>query len=404
MRVGGACSVVMALVVCGVPAMPVAAFVGATGDRVIVSEPLWDDAYFAGGKVVVDEEVGGDASVAGGSLIITAPVAGDLNATGLSVVVNGTVGDDLRALGGDINLGRDAGSDLMAFGGSVSLSPKMSVGGDAAVAAYQIRSSATVDGSARMAGRHVVFEGIVRGDAVLIAAERLEINGVVEGAATVAAPEITLGPEALFGGDVEYWRESGDMDFGRTLRSGAATYNPALRTLAEPFRDKVSQGAPMGFFGAWMTVTSLAGAVSMLLMLSVARGYFQMAAETLRRAFWRSFGTGILYLVLTPLAAVVMLATVAGIPLGILLACIYALSLIFAKVATALVMALWLERKMDALWTRGRLFVTAFAIFLFLKALMLLPFAGWAAALFLVTAAFGSMVISDMKLFRQFAS
>lgn len=383
-------------------ASPSSAFVGAAGERVIISTPQWDDTYLAGVKVLVDEEIGGDAVMGGASLIVTAPVAGDLNATGVSVVVNGSIGDDLRALGGDINLGRDVGSDLIALGGSVSISPKVSVSGDAAVAADNVHSSGTIHGSARMAGRKVVVDGIIRGDARLVALERLEINGVIEGTVTVAAPEIILGGDAVFGGDVEYWRESGDMDFGRTLRSGAAKYNPELRSLTGwGFRERVSRHGPFGLLAIWMVLSSIAGAMCLALFLLVGRGYFQMAAVELQQAFWKSFGGGVLYFVLTPIVSLLLAASVVGLPLGILFGSLYGLSILFASVTAAFVSALWIEKRADALWSRPKLFLASFVIFLALKLLMLVPFVGWLAALFIYSLVFGAMIICDVKLFRQ---
>jgi cytoskeletal protein CcmA (bactofilin family) len=363
---------------------------------------LWDDTYLAGAKVVVDEEIGGDAVMAGASLIVTARVAGDLNAAGMSIVVNGEVGDDLRAIGADVNVGRDVGSDLLAFGGSVSLSPKVSVSGDAAVAAGNVHSSSTIEGSARVAGGRVVFDGIIRGDATLVAVERLEVNGIVEGAATVAAPEIILGPEALFGGDVDYWRESGDMDFGRTLRSGVAVYNPELQEMTGGiFRNRFSRHGPEGLLLLWMIVTSLAGGLCLVVFIFAGRGYFQMAAVELQQAFWKSVASGALYLILTPVAALLLCLSIIGIPIGLLFASAYALSLLFATVTTAFVLVLWIEKKADAIWSRPRLFLGGFSLFLVLKFVLMVPFIGWFAAFFAFSSAFGAMLSCDVKLFRQ---
>jgi hypothetical protein len=238
-----------------------------------------------------------------------------------------------------------------------------------------------------------------------VALERLEINGIIEGTVTVAAPEIILGKDAVFGGDVEYWRESGDMDFGRTLRSGVAVYNPELRSLTGwGFRERASRRGPAGFLAIWMVLSSLAGALCLALFLFVGRGYFQMVAAEMQQAFWRSFGAGVLYFILTPIVSLLLAASVIGLPLGILFGCFYGLSLLFASVTAAFVMALWVEKKADALWSRPKLFLAAFTIFLVLKFLMLVPFVGWLAAFIFYSLIFGAMVICDVKLFRQIVS
>lgn len=377
-------------------------FVGAAGERVIISEPQWDDAYLAGAKIIVDEEIGGDIVMAGASLISTAPVAGDLNAVGVSIVVNGIVGDDVRALGGDVNIGRDVGSDLAAFGGSVSVSPKVIVGGDAALAAGNIHFSGTSAGSAWLAGGRVSVDGVIRGDATIIALERIELNGTVEGTARIAAPEIVLGADALFGGDVEYWRESGNMEFGRTLRSGEATYNPELSSLAGGgIREKFGRHGASGLLLFWAAGSTAAAALCVLLFLVFGRGYFQAAAVTLQQSPWKSFSTGVLYLVLMPLAAILLAATLIALPIGILCGGIYGLSLLFASATTATILTLWVEERADAIWNRTRLFLTACALLVAVKVLLFVPLFGWLFGFFIYSFSFGAMTLSSVRLFRQ---
>ncbi len=371
------------------------------GDTVLLDAGADDDAYLAGGKIVVTAGVDGDAVAAGGSIVVNAPVAGDLVAAGGSIVVGGEVSDDLRGAGGDITISQPVGDDLAAAGGQVTVGRNAAVGGDAAVAAGKIDAAGPVAGNARLYGGRVVFTGDVAGDADFFAAEYLEINGRIGGRARFSAPEVRLGPAAAFGGDVEYWTGRGELDFGTSPPAGEVRFNPAMtfaRVLAG--KDMRREGAA-GLLAAWTVFSVLSGALAILVLLLVARGYFGTAADDLRQSPWRSFGMGVLYFLVVPAAAAVLFATIVGVPLGLALLALYLLSLLFAKVLASLVLARWVERRRERTWSTAALFFAALGFFLALKVAMLVPVVGWIAALFAVCTAFGAMVSADWRLVKQ---
>jgi len=372
-----------------------------SGETVLLDAAAGDDAYLAGGKIVVSGDVGGDAVAAGGSIVVNGAIAGDLEAAGGSVVVSGEVGDDIRAAGGDLTFSRAVGDDLAACGGQVTIGRDAAVGGDAAVAAGKIDAAGPVAGNARLLGGKVVFTGDVEGNADLFAAETLVINGRIGGRARFSAPRVRLGPAASFGGDVEYWTRDGELDFSAAPPAGEVRFNPGMTFARALSREGHRRGGAAGLLAAWAVFSTLSGALAILLLVLLARGYFGTAADDLRQSFWRSFGMGVLYFAVLPAAAGLLFATVVGIPLGLVLLAVYVFSLAFAKVLASVVLARWVERRRDRAWSQARLFFASLGIFLAMKVAMLVPVAGWLAVLLLVCAAFGAMVSADWRLLKQ---
>jgi cytoskeletal protein CcmA (bactofilin family) len=122
-------------------AIPVSAFEGRDGDKVVVGadEVIDDDLYVGASEFVLDGTVNGDVIVGGSIITINGTVNGDLWAAGQVVILNGVVMDDARIAGAGLQLTDNArvGGDLLAAGASLETKAGSTVGSDLLVGAGQ---------------------------------------------------------------------------------------------------------------------------------------------------------------------------------------------------------------------------------------------------------------------------
>lgn len=364
-----------------------------SGDVVVVSLPIGDDIYVAGGKVVISEPAAGDVVAACGSLVLNGAVGGDALLAGGSLVVNAPVGDDVRAGGGDIVFSSTVGGDLVVLGGNVTVPSGAVIEGNAVIAAGSLHLGGTVRGNLLVHGGNVTLSGNVLGDARIYAAESVLMNGPIRGNAVFAGPNARLGPGARFDKDVTYWREEGEMEFGQVPVGGQVRFDPQLKGKGRRYPTLPREKQVLKFAGGYFFGTLLSGIAVIVVMVLLLKGAFRHAGEALHRSYWKSTGIGFLTLLLLPIAAVLAMITVLGIPLGFLLLFVFLFSLLFGRVIAAMSFAAWLERRRVAEWSTGRLMLASIGVYILIKIVSMVPFVGWLAVLLAVLAGFGGLLL-----------
>ncbi|HEU4684213.1 MAG TPA: polymer-forming cytoskeletal protein [Nitrospira sp.] len=267
--------------------------------------------YFAfGPRVAISGTVHGDLYAAGGEVMVDGVVEGDLIAAGGTVVLSGTVAQNARVAGGLITLSGTIGRNATMAGGDVELT-----------------GQAAVKGNWLAAGGHVRAAGSIGGDARIAAGEMI-LSDSIGGHVTAAAPSIRLTSTAAIGKNLRYWsEEEPSLEEGATIR-GTMVRRPLPETLkAERFH-------------AGLTALKLAGlAVSfcstLILGLILVRSYpvFSLAVDwTIRERPLASLGMGLAAVVGVPILVLACIVTVLAVPIGLVLAALYAASLYLARI------------------------------------------------------------------------
>jgi len=256
-------------------------------------ETIADDVYLFGGEAEIAGSVTRDLTVVSGRLNLetTGRVDGNLNALGGDVTLRGAVGRTVRVAGGQIEIAGAIGSDLIVAGGEVELERGASVRGDVIIA-----------------GGRVVIRGDVGGE-IRGAAGDLTIDSNVAGNVRVTVDELTLGPRARVGGDLRY--KSGDtleLDQAAVVTGGIERREPDV------------------FFPADGGVAWLTGLLFRLLCALVAGAVVVLAAPGLaitiangvRHRLPGSLLRGVILVIALPIALVVLMVTVVGIPIALI--------------------------------------------------------------------------------------
>lgn len=138
------------------------------GATVRFDGPAVTDLFMAGNRLTVAAPVGGSAHLAGRRITVEAPVAGELFAFGYAVTVGAAVGGDASVSGYEVVLA-DITGNLRVAGAEVTV--------------------AAVGGYAMITGAEVTLQGVIAGDAVLL------------------ADDITFGPGARIAGVLTIYAE-----------------------------------------------------------------------------------------------------------------------------------------------------------------------------------------------------
>lgn len=237
-----------------------------------------------------DDSIGGPSGFVGGSVVIDEAVAGGVRGVGGNVTVNAPVAGSARLAAGRVEIG-----------------PAGAIASDASIAAGNVVVKGSVQGNLQVAAGHVTLDGPVGGDA------------------SIAAGSLDLGPNARIGGKLRFRGGGLNQDAGAMVAGGIDH-----RTGPRHDTYRVGRHAPGWIWTLGLMV--LAAIVAAALPGPSAR----MAAE-LRARPWMAPLMGFIAITCIPVAAVLVMITIIGIPLGILALLGYAALLLVGYVTAAVV-------------------------------------------------------------------
>ena len=275
------------------------------GSSVVKRGAIPDDFYSAGGTVDVSAEASGDVVVAGGQVTIGRLVKGDVIAAGGVVTISGQVLDDVRAAGGVVTLNGNIGGDVILAGGTISLSPETRIGG-----------------RAWLMGKNVDVRGSV-GKGVRLTAGAVRISADLQGDVQVVAQDIQILPGARIRGNLTYWSPRvARIDPGAQIAGAITHHRPEL-----PERAIKAGIAALVILKVVLFLGLLVAGIVLFLLFP---GLTVASARTIQTDPWKSLGLGFVLLVVTPVAGVLLMVSLAGIPVALALLALYGVSLLAA--------------------------------------------------------------------------
>lgn len=306
-----------ALILVAMPIVALAAQVHIGSDYFLKgSEKAADDLYVLAPSATFAGAVSGDAVAVAEGITNQGDISADAFFLGERVVLGGRVGDDARLLGAQVLVSGEVFDDLLAIGPEISLLPSATVLGNLYTIGGRVKIAGRVAGSVRSFARETRIEGVVGGS--------VEVWG-----------KVSLGERAVISGDLIYHapREI-------TIRKE--------QILGEVIFDRVRDGERLpGLTGLFSGLFSL----EILMMLAFGFVLLLLARERTEEVlldtvshFWPRVLRGLLILVLLPLAAVLLFASVVLLPIGVALAALLVVSLLAASAFAGILVGLWIER------------------------------------------------------------
>ena len=309
---------------------------------------MFDEDYFsAGGDVELDKRIEGDTALAGGRIAVRGPVKGDVLLAGGDIKVTDTVGQNLYAAGGSIALSSQVAGNARLAGGQVTISHRGGIAGKASIAAASVQMAGRV-------GRYLA-----------VYAESVRIDGEVGDDLRIVARFVEIGPDAKIGGKLIYRSPQPAQIAPSAVIAGGVTQ----LEMVWPGEKVYSIARVATWISLFVLLLSLllVGAIMILAFPEFSAD----AARTVRSDPWKALGLGFALLLCLPVAAILFLLSVVGVPLGIALLLFYPVMLLLGYITGALFLGdaagAWVARRRARTFTpRWRYMALAAALFVLL--------------------------------------
>lgn len=303
---------IAAIVAAGLALAPAAADTSRSGASVKI-DGAKGNVFAAGASVEISGEITGGMTprsgvfAAGGSVGVSAKIDGSLFAAGGDVVLTGS-SRQLFASGGNVTFAGEVDQDAFLAGGNLT-----------------VQQGATFHDDAHAAGASIDFAGTVQNDANLAGAF-VRLNGIVGGDAELSAETVVIGPETRVSGNLTYYAtEPAEIDPAARI-TGELVYKQASERDIEWKREKKQNpfskyGMHDNIYGAlfWFVALGASGA----LMALVFPRWFGAAATAGRDKPLSSLLLGFAVLIALPVAAIMFMLMVIGLPFGGFLIALY---------------------------------------------------------------------------------
>ena len=337
-----------------------AAPVSAQSQMLPKDQVIEDDYYAAGETVTVSGTVQGDAYVAGGTVIIDGNIEGDAMVAGGNVTINGEIGQDLRIAGGNVTINGVVTRNLTAAGGDVQLGKSGSVQGNILGMFGNFEQYGTIGGKATLLG----------GNAVL--------NAQIANGVDAKVGKLSLGESAQIDGNLSYTSEETASIAPNASVSGMVQFTKSPVDWANherrEERERSAVAAWSGFKVASAIFDFITTAIIGLFFLRLMPMRMLHMTELIRANALKSWGIGLIVLVLSPAVLLFLIITIVGIPLSALLFFGLVALYMLAKIPVVYFLGRYIMGKMNNGDRRGWAFIAGLAIYILIT---LVPFVGW---------------------------
>jgi cytoskeletal protein CcmA (bactofilin family) len=350
-------------------ALPAGAVEKITGDTVVVpAGKITGPLFTAGNYVVVDADVDGDVFVAGQDITINGDIKGDLLAAARTVRINGKISGNVRCAVSDLDLNSEIGKSLTVAAAQVRLHEESEVGDDATVFAGTASFSGTVGRQALGAGGDFRIYGPVGGNVHFWEVESL-----------------TVGQAASIKGNLTYGSpKEADILPGAKI-TGQTKWEQIQRTEQKVRHEGINWIAQLIWF--------ISGVLVWGVLVLILPGIWGGLSKNILQSPGSALGWGFLALLAAPLAFLLLLITVIGIPLSLTLIMVYMLLLYAAKIIVGDAIGRFLsvrfgwEGKVHGIW----LFMIGFAALILLGKI---PVVGFFISLAAAATAIGAVILA----------
>lgn len=252
--------------------------------------------------------INGDVIVAGSTVEIDGTINGSVYAAGERVVVRGVVKGNVHAAGSEVEIAaQDAGSAFIA-GADVALGEAM-------------RTQNVFAAGSDIDTRGEVAQNMYLGGSTILIASK------VGGDVALAGERITLAGATTIGGNLTYTSQTeATIENDRSIAGSIKRTDPAREV--SPQERIAAQLSDMAY---WLAANIFIAAILLLLMPKV----FLPAEDSFLKKPLNNYLKALAFVIFTPIALLLILLTVIGIPLVFLGSLIYLLVLLFAPTASA---------------------------------------------------------------------
>lgn len=344
-------------------------------DIVVLKDQVINKDYFAKGQQIsVLGSINGDAYLAGGKVTIEGNIGGDLIAVGGTINVRGRVVKNLRVAGGQVVISGEVGGNTTVAGGAVEIMDNAKIGGSLT----------------SLAGSLTVYAPVSKG--ATIAAGDTTIASHINGDVVAAVGNISLTPQASVLGDLTYYSQNDAQ-----IREGASINGKTTHNIPRIKQTQKYQGIGEK---AKISLTIISLLLSLIIGAVLLRLLPVFSQKTVDRVLTKpllSFGQGILALIVTPIAAILLAITLIGIPFALIMTVAFIIYLYIAKIFVALAVGQKLleltQSKYGPIWA-------LLAGLLIYAIISIIPIIGPLTAFIVVTIGVGAILQTKLTVYK----
>ncbi len=340
------------------------------GNITLDKEEKVKNLYTVGNMISIDGDIEKSLYAGGNVITVNGNVEGNIFAGGNTMVIRGNVGDSVHAGGSNILIESKVEEDLFLGGGNITISKSASVGGDLIIG-----------------GGTVNIEGPVAGN-VLLGGGQIIINSKIGGQVKAKVNELKLGPQAEIAKNLIYSSpEEASMDEGAKIL-GEVDFKKLEVKKSSAFK---SRGMLFGILTLGFLIKILMGIAVGLVLVYIFRNMTERAIKESLAHFWANLGRGFATLILTPVAAIIILITVIGAWLAGLIGLAYILIVFLSLALANIALGSWLIKVVKK---RDKYLVNWQAVVLgvvALRIIVLIPFVGWLVGLIFMLIGLGTL-------------
>ncbi len=321
--------------------------------------------FFAGSNIRVDGTVNGTTFATGQTIVVTGDINGDLFVAGQTINISGTVSGNIYTAGQGIVIGGQTAGDAFLAGQDI-----------------RIENGATIGRDVTVAGAVIGLEGMVGRDMNGGAAE-VYINGTIGRNVNLEVDKLDVAGTAVIGGDLAYKSpKEGRFAPGSTIK-GRTDYTYVDRTEQRP--------EPSPFRKYFWKLLGIGSALLIWLAMRLWKpAFWSGTSDRIYTQPLRTLGTGALVLIVTPIALILLMVTVIGIPLAVLSGIMYGVAIFLSKIVVAAFLAYWATKALG--WHEIHLGVWLFLLgYVVITLLRLIPYFGAVLQLFIIFFGLGAL-------------
>ena len=323
----------VAIFLLGLLALPMAVFAFETksGASVYVekNQVVEGNFYAAGQSITIEGRVTGDVICAGQSITIKGKVDGDVICAGQSIIADGEIGGNLRVAGNTIFIGSKVARNVMSFGANITTDASSTVGWDMLV------------GGAMVETRGKIGRDLYGGASNLIVAGEIgkNIRMQIDDRALSASKKFNkddknnlpfkIAKGAKINGDVNYKGVyEANVEEGVKIKG---KINHDVATVASKTKNK------SGGWAMSKIISIFSAFVVGLVLVSFFKQPIKNISDKVLINYWAKIGWGVVLFFLTPIAFVLLLITIIGIPTALLTMTAWVMALYLGKVLAGII-------------------------------------------------------------------
>jgi hypothetical protein len=325
--------------------------------------------YIAGQNVNVDANVNGDLTGAGNIVNVNGNVEKSTQLAGSTVNIKGNVGDNLRVAASNLNVDGNVGEDAVVFVGQVTFGSGNQIAHDLI-----------------LFGGSAVLNGTVKGKVVGYAGD-VTINGTVDGDVDLKdVGKVTLGSNAVINGKLTY-SSSQKSD----IKESQVKNGVEFKQISTSEREAKRGAKAFTFVSLMLLVGSF---LLLFVLVQVAPTSTEKYLASTYSSPWANLGIGFVTMIAAPVALILFMITVVGLPLAGFGFFVYIFLMVLAGILMSLVAGSWIVKvfKKETVYELGWLPILAGIVVV--AVLKLVPVFGWMVVFLLFLLSLGGLVKS----------